>query len=64
MASGRTRGCSGWILGEISRKEWLGTGTAAQGGGAITVPGGVQCGDVEMRDVVSGNGGDGWGWTG
>ena len=52
------------MVGETPQKEWLGTGTAAQGGGAITVPGGVQCGDVEMRDVVSGNGGDGWGWTG
>ena len=34
---------SGWILGEMSsQKEWWGSGTAAQGGGAVTVPGGVQ----------------------
>ena len=34
--------------------------TAAQGGGAVTVPGGVQsCGDVALRDMGSGHGGDG-----
>ena len=32
----------GWILGKTSLKECLGTGTAAQGGGGVTVPGGVQ----------------------
>jgi len=32
--------------------------------GGITVPGGVQNrGDVALRDVVSGHGGVGWGWT-
>jgi len=25
-----------------TEKEWWGSGTAAQGGGAVTVPGGVQ----------------------
>lgn len=34
--------------------------TAAQGGGAVTVPGGVQsCGDVALRDMGSGHGGVG-----
>ena len=38
-----TTGGSGWILGRISsQKEWCCIGTAAQGGGAVTVPGGVQ----------------------
>jgi len=36
---------------------------AAQGGGGVTIPGGVQCGDVALRDVVSGHSGMGWGWT-
>ena len=43
MASGCTRGGSGWMLGKISLpKEWWCSGTAAQGGGGVTVPGGVQ----------------------
>ena len=35
---------------------------AVQGGGGVTVPGGVQelC-EVALRDVVSGHGGDGFG---
>jgi len=34
---------SGWILGKISsRKKWSVTGTAAQGGGGLTIRGGVQ----------------------
>jgi len=38
-----TRGGSGWILGKnSSQKEQSGIGTAAQGGGRGTVPGGVQ----------------------
>jgi len=33
----------------------LGTGTAARGGGGVTIPGGAQNhGDVALRDVVSG----------
>ena len=37
--------------------------TAAQGGGGIAVPGGVQsCGDVALREVGSGHGGVGRGW--
>jgi len=33
---------------------------AAQGGGGVTIPGGVQeCRNVALRDVVSGHGGDG-----
>ena len=39
---------------KTSLKEWLGTGTAAQGGGGVTDPGGVQCGDVALRDVAGG----------
>jgi len=31
---------------------------AAQGGGGVTVPGGV-CGDVALGDVVTGHGGGG-----
>jgi len=38
-----TRGGSGWILGKnSSQQEWWGSGTAAQGSGGVTVPGGVQ----------------------
>ena len=33
------------------------------GSGGVTVYGGVQCGDVALRDVGSGHGGVGWGWT-
>ena len=37
------RGGSGWILGKMySQKEWRCSGTAAQGGGGVTVPGGAQ----------------------
>ena len=55
------RGGSGWILGTISSpKEWQCSGTAALGGGGVTIPGGAQNhGDVALRDVVSGHG---WGW--
>ena len=61
-----TRGGSGWILGEfLLRNEWCCSGTAAQGGGAVTTPGGVQNGvDVALREVVSGHGGGVGGWTG
>jgi len=60
MASRCTRGGSGWILGTIfSHKEQCCSGTAAQGGGGVTIPGGVQCGDTALRDVVSGHGGCG-----
>jgi len=32
-----------WVLGEISLlKEWSGIGTAVQGSGGVTIPGGVQ----------------------
>jgi len=30
------------MLGKTSLKEWSGIGTAAQGGGGVTIPGGVQ----------------------
>ena len=41
----------------------MGDEQAAQGGGAVTVPGGVPelCG-CGTEDVVSGHGGDGMGW--
>ena len=43
MASSCTSGGSGWTLGKISsQKEWSGSGTASQGGGEVTVPGGVR----------------------
>jgi len=42
MASSCTRGGSGWILGTIYLpKEQCCSGTAAHGGGGVTVPGGV-----------------------
>ena len=50
-----------WILGNISsQQEQCCSGTAAQGGGGVTVPGGVPepCG-CGTEDVVSGHGGDG-----
>lgn len=44
----------GWILGAIYSQEWPSI-VAAQGGGGVTVPGGVQSrGAVALRDVVSG----------
>jgi len=53
MASSCTRGGAGWILGNISSlKEQCCSGTAAHGGGGVTVPGGVQgawgCGIVML----------------
>ena len=43
MAICCARGGSGWTLGSISsHKEQWRTGTAAHGGGGVTVPGGVQ----------------------
>ena len=43
MASSCTRGDSGWMFGNTTfPKEWSGTGMAAQGGGGVTNPGGVQ----------------------
>ena len=48
------------ILGDIySHKEQCCSGTAAQGGGGITILGEVQCG--ALRDVISGHGGVGLG---
>jgi len=42
MASSCAREGSGWILGKICYpKERSGTGTAAQGGGGVTIPGGA-----------------------
>jgi len=52
---------TGWVLGKISSlKERCCSGTAAQGGGGVTVPGGVPepCG-CGTEDVVSGHGGGG-----
>jgi len=42
MASSCSRGGSGWILRKTFQKERCCSGTAAQGGGGVTVPGGVQ----------------------
>ena len=42
MASSCSMEGSGWISGNTSPKEWSGSGTAAQGGGGVTIPGGVQ----------------------
>ena len=65
MALNCARGSSGWRLGNISTpKEQCCSGTAAQGGGGVTIPAGVkECGDVALSDVGSGHGGVGWGWT-
>ena len=62
-ASTCARGGSGWILGKISspKVQWC-IGTAAQGGGGVTVPGGVwelwKCG-TEGRGQWAW-----WGWDG
>lgn len=52
---------SGWILGNLySPKEWWGIGQAAQGGGGVILPGGVQeegkCG-TKGRGEWAGEGG-------
>ena len=66
MTSNHAKVGSVWILGNISsQREQCCSGTDAQGGGGVTVHGGVkECGDVALRDVGSGHGGVGWGWTG
>ena len=66
--SGISPGGSGWKLGKISSpKELSGTGTAAQGVGGGGGPPSLEVfqnrGDVALRDVLSGHGGVGWGWT-
>jgi len=53
MASSCARGGSGWMLGKISsQKEQCCSGTAAQRGGGVTIPGGVPepcgCGTEDM----------------
>ena len=62
MALSYTRGGSGWILGKILRKKDEALAQAAQGGGGVTVPGGVQepwrCG-TEGRGLWAR-----WGWAG
>ena len=47
------KGCS---QNKGREKEWARrfTGTAAQGDSGVTIPGGAQCGDVSLRDVVGG----------
>jgi len=42
MASRCIRGGSGWILGKILRKSDEALAQDAEGGGGVTVPGGVQ----------------------
>jgi len=43
MASSCMRGDSGWKLGKLSSpKERSGVEQTAQGGGGVTVPGGIQ----------------------
>ena len=61
MASSCSRGGSGWLLGKISlRKSSEAVAQAAQGGGGVTVSGGVEgmCG-CGTEDMVNGHGGDG-----
>jgi len=43
---------TGWISGISSQKEWCCSGTAAQGGGGVTIPGGVK----NRVDVAKGHG--------
>jgi len=45
-------------------KEWWGSGTAALPRGRVPIPGGAQCGDVALRDLVSGSVVLGWCWIG
>ena len=47
----------------MDQKEQWCIGTAAQGGGGVSIPVGVHCGDVALRNVGSGHGGVGWGWA-
>ena len=51
-------GGPGWILGKISlRKSGQALEQAAQGGGGVTIPGGVQeKGRETLSDVISGDG--------
>jgi len=35
-------GCSVWVLGKKSQKEWSGTVRGCTGSGGVMVPGGVQ----------------------
>jgi len=54
LASGCTRGGSGWIRGNISSpEEQCCSGTAAQGGGggSLSLVVFKECGDVALRDV-------------
>ena len=65
MALNCARGDSVWLLGKTSQKERCCSGTAAQGGGVVTVPGGVQ---GTWRCGTEGCGqwawlGMGWGWA-
>jgi len=55
------RGSIYWVFGKISSvKEWGGTGQTDQRGGGIPSPQVFKnCGDVGLRDVVSGHCGDG-----
>jgi len=55
MALGRARGCSGWLLGIIPSQSGDALAQAAQGDGAVTIPGGVA-----LRDTISVYSGGGW----
>ena len=60
-----SKGGSGWMLGKTySHERWCCCGTAAHGGGGSPSLEVFQNrGDVALRDVGSGHGGVGWGWT-
>ena len=60
MAWSYTKRGSGWIFGKKSQNERWCSGTAAQGGGAVTVPGGVQ---GTWRCGTDGHG-QWWWWVG
>jgi len=50
----------GYLEKFLLRKSGAALAQTARGGGAVTIPGGVQNRvDVAQRDVVSGHGGDG-----
>ena len=57
MASSCTRGGSGWTLGKISSsKSGEILEQAAQGGGGVAIPGGIQEIDVALKGMVL------WAW--